>query len=342
MWRTCGGLRVLQSDQIPRCVLSRQDLDHGNAQDARSVAYVMAEMLTGMRVRGHLLEREHLLSHVACKSLESQFLGELLSQTSSLAAAAGHPYIYEPSDNVELSLHHSVDGQIVHHQQQQHLSEKEQRAIAMLVEQELLKGKEQKRRHLGEIRAWLAQFERRNERKPTPSEWPKSVTQLQRRCRALSDRMKELETRLSSARRSFYRKSESMERDENDEFERDARLDDSSSPSFFISSESSSLGSKLGILPAIDVSIREGDLSRDGFKRSPAQNAFLKRLGPQSAGEELNGEQVKQERTEVNSQVNTSVSIAGDRVNGHQIIHQRKEVMQVINTIAASTTNSLR
>lgn len=329
-------LSILQNDQIARCVLSRQNLDDGRAQDARSVAYVMAEMLTGMHVRGHLLEREHLLGYVACKSLESHFLGELL-QTSSLVAVAEHPYIYEPSDNVELPMHHSVDdkrGQ----QHQQLLSEKEQRVVAVLVEQELLQCREQRRRYLSEIRAWLAQFERRNERKPTPSERPKSVTQLQRRCRALSDRMKELETRLSSARTSFYRKSESMERDENDDLERYTRLDDLS-PAFI-----SGIGSKLGILPAIDVNIRETDLLRDGFKRSPAQNAFLKRLGPQAAGEELNeAQQAKQERTvvsSISSREQTSSSIVSDRANGHQIIHQRKEVMQVINTIAASTIST--
>lgn len=279
----------------------------------------MAEMLTGMRMRGHLLEREHLLSHVACTSLETRFLHQLLLQTSSLTSAANHPYI---SDNVELPVsdhHHSVDDQ--------RLSEKEQRVIAVLIEQELLKCREQRRRHQSEIRAWLAQFERRNERKPLASERPKSVTQLQRRCRALSDRTKELEARLSSARKSFYRKSESLERDENDELERDVRIDDDSSSPLAISS---GIGSKLGFLPAIDVTVRDGDLSRDGFKRSPAQNAFLKRLGPQETGEQLNGEQQQ-----------LSSSAVSDRANGHQIIHQRKEVMQVINSIAASTiTNS--
>uniref|UniRef100_K3WH38 Uncharacterized protein n=1 Tax=Globisporangium ultimum (strain ATCC 200006 / CBS 805.95 / DAOM BR144) TaxID=431595 RepID=K3WH38_GLOUD len=95
----------------------------------------------------------------------------------------------------------------------------------MFMDQELNRCREQRRHHLSEIRSWLAQFERRHKRKPAAAERPKSWLNHQRCCRVLTDRIKELEARLSEARKSFYKKSDFQSDEE--ELEHATRLDDS-------------------------------------------------------------------------------------------------------------------
>lgn len=313
--------RVLANEQFARCVVNREMPESGRAQDIRSVAYVMVEMLTGMRMRGHLLEREHLLSHVATNSMETRFLVELL-QAASLTEVIDHPYLDRDSPFGHQPLGES----------NRQLQPQQGKIIAALTEQELTKCREQRRRHLSEIRVWLAQFERRNKRKPTTSERPKSVTLLQRRCRTLTDRIKELEARLSATRKSFYRRSEHQKDDDDDELENATKLDGSSSVPA-LSLFGSSTDSKMGILPTLDVAIRdEGDLS-ELYKRSPAQKAFLKRLATQSESDCSAETIAPGSKTSVAIREQYSAATFG-RSSGQQLMRQRKEVLQVISNIA--------
>lgn len=328
-------LSVLADNQVARCVLNRQMAKAGAAQDARSVAYVMVEMLTGMRIRGHLLERERLLSHVASEaSITRDFLLALL-QSSSLEAVADHPYLVN-----EGRARNSLENDAPEN------GDYEQRAVAGLVEQELIKCREMRRRHLGEVRAWLTQFEKRNERKPTASEHPRSVTLLQRQCRALSERMREIETQLAGARKSFYRKHDNSSIGRQDEgveqLEHVGRFGDPlTSPTAETTLHPRRLDSTLGVLPAIDVSIRNGGALSDAHRRSPAQNAFLKRLEPQAARYDAVAGAAPADADDDLADRRFashyhSVDIVSERVTGHHIIHQRKEVMHVINTIASA------
>lgn len=290
----------------------------GVAQDTRSLAYVMIEMLTGMRVRGHLLERERLLSLVASEAdVDRDFVLELL-RSSSLRTITAHPYIGER----EAWRSPSASGR----------DSDEPQAVAILVEQELAKCREMRRCLRGEIRTWLAQFERRNERKPNASERPRALVVLQHRCRLLSERVRAIEVHLAVTRQSFFSRksgrSTDSQGDDDDEQVADLRV--SGSP---ISSPRR-LNSTVGVLPAIDVSTRTSSLLSDAHRRSPAQHAFLKRLEAPTTQPDA----VADDEGRFDSKVEAiySADIVTERVTGHHIIHQRREVMQVISTIASA------
>ncbi|KAF1334962.1 hypothetical protein FI667_g1494, partial [Globisporangium splendens] len=316
-------LKVLEYEQPARSIVNRHMQDSGMTQDIRSVAYVMVEMLTGMRVRGHLLESEHILDLTSANSMESRFLANLL-QAKSLSDVMKEPYLLDRD-------HHSPDNTPL--SGNNHVELAHTRAIAILMDQELTRCREQRRHHLSEIRAWLAQFERRHERKPTAAERPKSWSNLQRRCRVLTDRIKELEARLSEARKGFYKKSD-FQNDE-EELEHATRLDDPASASGSLSPDASNGRiSKLEIPLALNVTIRQVDGEMiDVHKRSPAQNAFLKRLAHGSAGGDT--DQSVQEHSEIiHSNRVPQHHLPSDRLNGQELMHQRKEVARVINDLA--------
>ncbi|TYZ61225.1 hypothetical protein PybrP1_011570 [[Pythium] brassicae (nom. inval.)] len=285
-----------------------------------ALAYVMVEMLTGMRVRGRQLERERLLSLVVSETaVVRDFVLELL-RSSSLRAVAAHPYIAQSSAH---SHHSALLGD-----RSPECDSDEQRAVAGLVEQELAKCRELRRGHVGEIRAWLAQFEKRHERKPSAAERPRTVAALQHRCRALSQRMREIEAHLAA-----------QGDDDDEQLKHDARLEDQRALGQW-TSPPRHLDSTVGVLPPIDIATRTGGaLSDDAQRRSPAQHAFLKRLeAPVAPPTDAVASDGLPDRR---AGASHCAEIVTERVNGHHIIHQRREVMQVINTIAtADSSNS--
>lgn len=329
---TASALSVLASNDIPRCVLNRQIEPPSLAQDIRSVAYVMAEMLTGTCMRGHLLQPERLERHVtSCSSASSaqlQVLTQLLlvsslnellpplnTDESKVYSARGYPRDSPPPSS----------------------RSREQRAIARLIEHELTACREQRRRALHNIRTWATQFEKRHSRKPSASDRSASITRLQRRCRALADRIAALETRLDAARASFDRTAnedaaDSDDREQEQQLAGGSGRDATPVPLAHEERDDSSNSSTFGSLLAIDVSVRSSTDRSDTQRRSPAQHAFLQRLSP--AIEPTTSD------AEVRSLSGASDHVLSDRTAGHRIIHHRKDVMAVIHTIATSTSTS--
>jgi hypothetical protein len=233
------------------------------AQDVRSVAYVMLEMLTGLRVRGALMEKCNLLSKVAAESLEHQILRGLL-ELKSLDEIAAHAYfsVVHPANSSVLG--HSVHGA----QEQRHI-------IGLLTKQELTKSQTMKRQYLQQIRTWQAQFEKKYRKKPKPGDRPAGIVRLQGRCQALTERMQELNDRLAAAHGSIYRMISDKE----------ALAIAATSQSSPVQQEDyrhqhKSLSDVAPGSPVRSEGSRSDSFGRGEGKRSPAQKAFLNRFGP--------------------------------------------------------------
>ncbi|KAJ8579052.1 hypothetical protein ON010_g141 [Phytophthora cinnamomi] len=232
------------------------------AQDVRSVAYVMLEMLTGLRARGSLMEKCNLLTKVAAESLEYQVLRSLL-ELQSLEEILKHPYFspvnYANSNTIQSSAQETHE--------QRHI-------IGILTKQELTKCQTMKRQYLQQVRAWQAQFEKKYRRKPNPADRPTGIVRLQGRCLALNERIQELNDRLAAAHGSIYRLISDKEglaidvtsqRVAGEQDDSPGQLKNTEGPTSTSSIESD--GSRLD------------SFGRGGGKRSPAQKAFLNRFG---------------------------------------------------------------
>lgn len=163
------------------------------AQDIRSVAYVMLEMLTGLRVRGSLMEKYNILAKVGADSLEYQALRSLLEvkPLEEVLRCAYFSSVYQADSMAIRNLAQAT-------QEQRHI-------IGVLTKQELTKCQTMKRQYLQQVRAWQAQFEKKYRRKPNPADRPTGIVRLQGRCMALNERMQELNDRLAAAHGSIYR-----------------------------------------------------------------------------------------------------------------------------------------
>lgn len=230
------------------------------AQDVRSVAYVMLEMLTGLRARGSLMEKWNMLTKVAADSLEHQVLRSLM-ELKSLEEILGHQYFSSARQTDSTAVQTSAQAT----QEHRHI-------IGMLTKQELTKCQAMKRQYLQQVPAWQAQFEKKYRRKPNPADRPAGIVRLQGRCMALNERMQELNDRLAAVHGSIYRLIADKE----------ALAIDATSPRIPARKEDN-----LDQPKNLDTSSTESDVTRadsfdrGGGKRSPAQKAFLNRFGSQ-------------------------------------------------------------
>ncbi|KAG7382415.1 hypothetical protein PHYPSEUDO_004896 [Phytophthora pseudosyringae] len=255
---------ILSDPQFCRSSFGLQVANDEMAQDVRSVAYVMLEMLTGLRVRGALMEKSNLLSKVAEGSLEHQVLSRLLSQ-APLKEVAAHPYFssVSPIDSMgTLDLSQATQ---------------EQRYITgILTKQELSRCQTMKRQYLQQIRAWQGQFEKKYRRKPKPADRPAGIVRLQGRCQALNERVQELNDRLAASHGSIYRMIADKE----------ALAIDPPSQSVPVQhedhlSQHTSLVDVTAGSPVASDESRSDSFGRNGGNRSPAQKAFLNRFASQ-------------------------------------------------------------
>ncbi|KUF76966.1 hypothetical protein AM587_10014564 [Phytophthora nicotianae] len=180
--------RILPDLQFRRSSFSLQVTNDEFTQDVRSVAYVMVELLTGLRVHGSLMEKSNLLSKVATDCLEHQFLSAVLA-LKPLKELLAHPYFstVNPTYN-----------------QVSETTPEQRYIVGILTNQELTKCQIMTRQYLQQIREWKAHFEKKYRRKPQPVDHPAGIVRLQGRCQALKERMEELNNRLPSSHGSVY------------------------------------------------------------------------------------------------------------------------------------------
>ncbi|KAG3035389.1 hypothetical protein JG687_00005053 [Phytophthora cactorum] len=255
---TLQSQEILSDSQFHRSSFSLQVTNDELAQDVRSVAYVMVEMLTGLRVHGSLMEKSNLLSKVATGSPEHQFLSSLLA-LMPLSELLVHPYFSAVNPT-----HYQVSETT---QEQRHI-------VGILTNQELLKCQTMKRQYRQQIRAWQAQFEKKYRRKPNSADRPGGIVRLQGRSQALKDRMEELNNRLTSSHGSIYQMI----------VDKEALAIDASSQSVPTQHEEQLMQKNLvdgttGSPVASEGSSRSDSLGQSGGNRSPAQKAFLNRFG---------------------------------------------------------------
>ncbi|GMF54199.1 unnamed protein product [Phytophthora fragariaefolia] len=251
---------VVVDSQYCRSYLNVSTTVNETAQDMRSVAYVMLEMLTGLRVRGYLMEKCNLLAKVAADSHEHQVLRSLL-ELESLEAILEHPYFSSATEVGGTSIQNPA--MLTH--EQQHI-------IGNLTKQELTKCHTMKRQHLQQIRTWQTQFEKKYRRKPRPADLPSGIIRLHGRCRALNERMKNLNDRLAAGHGSIYRLICSK-----DPLVLDATIQ--SKPA----EQESSIDPHVELPNTTSAEAgasRTDSSGREGGKRSPAQKAFLNRFAP--------------------------------------------------------------
>lgn len=251
------------------------------AQDVRSVAYVMAEMLTGRRARGaFLLDHSRLVDSVGAGGQQHvAFLQRLLSTGSLAGELAQHPFLPvhppqhfreggdgsserdqcspaaggETTDDAVLSNNAALQEQ--------------RRMIVALTRDELAKCQAQTREATQQMRVWFRGFERQYGRRPTTDDRPSTVIRLQARCRVLADRIATLNERLDAVHKSFHRAAAATA---------DNAL--SASPTAGGDSVNPAIHPTMEVeIPQLDEATTAATLDRSGPKRSPAQNAFLNR-----------------------------------------------------------------
>ncbi|KAE9130565.1 hypothetical protein PF005_g4342 [Phytophthora fragariae] len=262
--RTFQTRNILVDSQFCRSSLNLPLEIDEMAQDVRSVAYVMVEMLTGLRARGSLMEKWNMLTKVAADSLEYQVVRSLM-ELKSLEEILGHQYF---------SSVRRADSTVI--QTSAQATQEHRHIIGMLTEQELTKCQAMKRQYLQQVRAWQAQFEKKYRRKSNPADRPAGIVRLQGRCLALNERMQELNDRLAAVHGSIYRLIADKE----------ALAIDATSPRIPAGKEDN-LDKPKNPEGLTTTSSTESDVTRSdsfdrgGGKRSPAQKAFLNRFGSQ-------------------------------------------------------------
>ncbi|KAL3671392.1 hypothetical protein V7S43_003318 [Phytophthora oleae] len=253
---------ILADTDFCRSSFGLQSARDAIAQDVRSVAYVMLEMLTGLRARGSLMEKGNLLSKVAADSSEYQVMSVLLA-LSPLKDVLALPYFASVNSTARTPFLNS--GQVVQEQRQ---------IIGLLTKQELNQCHTMKRQYLQQIRAWQAQFEKKYRRKPKPVDRSAGIVRLQGRCQALNERMQELNDRLAASHGSIYRMIADKEALTIDASSQSAPAPQEGIPSQLGSFDDVTTGSP--VFPG-----NESDSSdRSEGRRSPAQKAFLNRFSP--------------------------------------------------------------
>ncbi|GLD93738.1 hypothetical protein PINS_up002343 [Pythium insidiosum] len=135
-------------------------------------------MLTGVRVRGALLNDDALLALLPIRSPEHAFASLLLRPTTTLNEVCAHRFAL-----VQENSH--PDGRLQFRDLVQELLDKECSSCD-----------DQLQRDTRDLTAWHAQFEKRYQRPPTPQDLPSSVRRLQARCRVIQERRAMLQQRL--------------------------------------------------------------------------------------------------------------------------------------------------
>lgn len=243
--KTLQSQGILSDRQFHRSTFSLQGASDEFVQDVRSVAYVMVEMLTGLRVHGSLMEKRSLLSKVALDSPEHQFLSNVLALIP-LKDLLAHPYFSAVSPERNQVLETTPE--------QRHI-------VGILTNQELIKCQTLEHQYLQQIRAWHTQFEKKYRRKPKPVDRPGGIVRLQGRCQALKERMEELNNRSATSHGSDY---QMIAVDDTPQTQHEDQEK-------FVDGEAGS--------PVASEGSRSDLFDRSGGNRSPAQKAFLNRFG---------------------------------------------------------------
>jgi hypothetical protein len=261
-------------------------------RDLQSLAFLLVEMLTGKRVMLNRLANSsnELLEPFAVDSMERAFLQEVLHPSVSLIKLTSNPYL--------------LDDNVTHPPGSAPVSQRE--LLLHLIDKELSKCRAVQKSEAHHVRVWIVQFEKKFHRKPHADERPASIQRLQQRCRALHERIQELERRGNTlghaaciARQMVPASCEAVS---------------SAMESLPVSkSPISTLG--INTTTTISSGLEPGDLV-DRRRRSPAQNAFLRQLSTSGHSSPSSDTQ--------------SETGAASRERGHELLHQRKEVMDVI------------
>ncbi|RLN02537.1 hypothetical protein BBJ28_00014301 [Nothophytophthora sp. Chile5] len=224
-------------------------------------------MLTGLRVRGNLMERQHLLRKVTAGSPEYQFLADLLA-SATLEGLLAHPYFQAgcPTGSVGFSSSSRAL------QEQRHI-------IGLLLKQELAKCHTMQRQYMQQIRVWHTHFEKQYQRKPKLVDRPAGIVRLQGRCQTLTDRVQQLGTRLASAHGTVYHMDAAAATQSDVISSLAIDVGDQLSSAFgqeqddCIQRESSG-----GAAPRSPETRGSDPFEQTAAKRSPAQHAFLNRF----------------------------------------------------------------
>lgn len=268
---------MLADASICRATLQRPLATQEVAQDVRSVAYVMAEMLTGRRARGaFLLDLSRLVDSVGTGGQQHvAFLRELLSTGSLTGELCQHPFLpVHPPQHCRVGVDESAgigrcdvarggeanDDAVL---SASAALQEQRRMIVELARDELTKCQAQTREATQQMRVWFRGFERQYGRKPTAGDRPPTVIRLQARCRVLADRIATLNDRLDTVYKSFHRA---------------AATDGTTSLPTPGDNPMRALHTAMEIeIPPLDDAKTTATLDRTGPRRSPAQNAFLNR-----------------------------------------------------------------
>lgn len=150
------------------------------AQDVRSVAFVMAEMLTGLRIRGRLMEKNRLLGKIDSGSPEWHFLSDVLA-LKPLSELLTHAYFSSTTPIRSSALD---------------TKQEQWQGANLFIKEELHKCRLMERQHLDQIQAWQVQFEKKYRKKPESVDRPAGLLRLQGRLEALNERIERLNERL--------------------------------------------------------------------------------------------------------------------------------------------------
>lgn len=185
--------RFLSEAQSHRLRYQTLAIDDEKALDVRSVAFVMAEMLTGLRIRGNLMEKTHLLDKIDMGSLEYQFLSDLLA----------------PRPLEELLEHSYFSTGNPTHPLASNTSQEQRQIVDIFIEQESKHCRLMQSQYRQQFKAWQAQFETRYKKKPEPVDRPASIIRLEKRLQALKERINQLTDRLTACHSQYQMQSSS-------------------------------------------------------------------------------------------------------------------------------------